>query len=213
MSWTHGSWQVQRVTFTPYNQEKGKETPFPERETYGSVGYDLYTRDELLISPFSQQVAHTGWNAMFPPGTYGQIQNVSSLPYHLCVTAVPGVIDPDYDGEIIVTLINHTQVERTIRAKTKIAQLVVTPYVDSYALELAPEARATIRSGTSRGKAGCGLKSTDNLPQPRSPLCCAGLPDPDDEPWEDEVRSDQERPREGTPPVVTLDDERECTQE
>ena len=181
------SWQSQRITFTPYNQKKGNETPFPERETYGSVGYDLYTRDELVIPPFSQRVAHTGWNALFPVGTYGQVQNVSSLPYRLCVTAVPGVIDPDYEGEIIVTLINHSQVKRTIGAKTKIVQLVVAPYADSYAFELTPETRASIRQGTSRGKAGCGLRNTDDLDQPR-----AGLLDSDNDPWKDQVRSDQE---------------------
>ena len=40
-----------------------------------------------------------------------------------------GVIDPDYRGELMVSLHNHSGEARTVDCGDRIAQLVITPYL------------------------------------------------------------------------------------
>jgi dUTP pyrophosphatase len=61
-----------------------------------------------------------------------------------------GVIDPDYRGEIIVSLLNTSGEERTVERGQRIAQLLFLPY---YKAELL---RVSELSDTSRGGGGFG---------------------------------------------------------
>ena len=40
-----------------------------------------------------------------------------------------GVVDPDYRGEFMIALHNHSDLEQTIEPAERVAQLVITPFI------------------------------------------------------------------------------------
>jgi dUTP pyrophosphatase len=61
-----------------------------------------------------------------------------------------GVIDEDYRGEIMVSLLNHSSLPQSIEPGERIAQIVITPYVQGI-FNLVDEL-----SDTARGEGGFG---------------------------------------------------------
>ena len=61
-----------------------------------------------------------------------------------------GVIDPDYRGELLVSLHNHSSEPQTIQPGERVAQLIITPYVTGEFL------RAEALDETDRGAGGYG---------------------------------------------------------
>jgi dUTP pyrophosphatase len=72
----------------------------------------------------------------------------------LTVSQGVGVIDPDYRGEIIVSLLNTSGERRRIRRGERIAQLVLLPVFQAALV------RAQELSDTSRGGGGFGHTGT-----------------------------------------------------
>ena len=67
---------------------------------------------------------------------------------------LPGVVDSDYRGEIIVALHNDTDFTQEVSEGERIAQIVIMPYL---AVEFT-EVEAL--SGTNRGEGGFGSTGT-----------------------------------------------------
>ena len=65
-----------------------------------------------------------------------------------------GVIDSDYRGEIMVALHNHSTESQTIEPNERIAQLVITPYIQAAFNEVDE------LSDTVRGEGGFGSTGT-----------------------------------------------------
>ena len=61
-----------------------------------------------------------------------------------------GVVDPDYRGEVMVSLHNHSAEPQTVEPGERIAQLVLTPYLTAQFLE------TDTLSDTVRGAGGFG---------------------------------------------------------
>ncbi len=111
--------------------------------TYGSVGAagaDLYAcLEEAIKIPAGQTVlVPTGIAIQLPEHTVGLIYARSGLATkaNLAPANKVGVIDRDYRGEIFVPLHNHGQTQQIIERHDRIAQLVVTPYIQAEFLEL-----------------------------------------------------------------------------
>lgn len=100
----------------------------PVRATPDSVGFDLRSSSELIIPPEEVVQAHTNLSMSIPSGIFGMICSRSGLARDgLVVANAPGIIDPDYRGEIIVLLRNMTDTEITVPANKKIAQILFVP--------------------------------------------------------------------------------------
>lgn len=98
-----------------------------------AAGADLraWLEVPLTIAPGETVMIPTGLAMALPEGYAGLIYARSSLGTKrgLAPANKVGVIDPDYRGEIMVSLHNHGQTAQTVEPGERIAQLVITPYI------------------------------------------------------------------------------------
>ena len=83
------------------------EATLPTRASPGSVGYDLYSIENMTINACERGIVSTGICATIPHGVYGRIAPRSGLSVKHGIQTGAGVIDPDYTGELKVILFNH----------------------------------------------------------------------------------------------------------
>ena len=106
---------------------------FPHRATPGSAGYDVYAPSKYVIEPNAIVKIPLGIAITPPPGMYTRIADRSSLASKGLVVR-GGVIDRDYTGDIIVCFQNTGQETISIRAESRIAQLIFekngSPYIE-----------------------------------------------------------------------------------
>ena len=103
--------------------------------TYGSAfaaGADLCacTDVPVTIPAHATVLIRTGLALEIPEGYAGLIYARSGLASKrgLAPANKVGVVDADYRGEVMVALHNHSDVDQTVEAGERIAQLVVTPF-------------------------------------------------------------------------------------
>jgi dUTP pyrophosphatase len=125
--------------------------------TYGSefaAGADLYAcmDENVEIKPGETYLVKTGIAMEIPVGYAGLIYARSGLATKrgLAPANKVGVIDSDYRGEIMVSLLNHSSVSQVIEPGERIAQLVITPYIQGIFNEVDK------LSETVRGEGGFG---------------------------------------------------------
>lgn len=128
--------------------------------TYGSefaAGADLYAclEEAVTIEPHQTKLIPTGLAMEIPLGWAGLIYARSGLATkrNLAPANKVGVVDPDYRGEIMVSLHNHGTEPQTIEAGERIAQLVLTPYLTARFLET-EELSETVRGTGGFGSTG-----------------------------------------------------------
>ena len=125
--------------------------------TYGtefSAGADLYALpgESITIEPHKTVMIHTGLAMEIPEGYAGLIFARSGLASKkgLAPANKVGVVDPDYRGEFMVALHNHTDEAKTIDGGERVAQLVIVPFLKASFTE------AEELSDTVRGEGGFG---------------------------------------------------------
>ena len=127
--------------------------------TYGteySAGADLYNLNEAVTIPAHKTVLiHTGISVEIPEGYAGLIYARSGLASKrgLAPANKVGVIDADYRGEVMVALHNHSDIDATVDAGERVAQLVVTPFL-KVEYQLADELSDTVRGAGGFGSTG-----------------------------------------------------------
>ncbi|NCD24684.1 MAG: dUTP diphosphatase [Deltaproteobacteria bacterium] len=124
--------------------------------TPGSAGIDLRAcmdETEIHLPPGTRHAFPSGVAMECTmPGVAGFVYSRSGLGTKegLVVSQGVGVIDPDYRGEIVVSLLNTSDRLRTVTRGQRIAQLVFQPIVQA---EIVP---VDTLSDTSRGAGGFG---------------------------------------------------------
>ena len=128
--------------------------------TYGSeyaAGADLYAclDEAVTINPGETYMVHTGLAMEIPAGYAGLIYPRSGLASRrgLAPANKVGVVDPDYRGEFMVALHNHSLTAQTIEPGERIAQLVITPFITAN-FELTDELSETVRGEGGFGSTG-----------------------------------------------------------
>ena len=128
--------------------------------TYGtdySAGADLYALPggAVTVAPHSTVMIHTGLSMEIPEGFAGLIFARSGLASKrgLAPANKVGVVDPDYRGEFMVALHNHTDEEKTVEGGERVAQLVIVPFLKA-SFELADELSDTVRGEGGFGSTG-----------------------------------------------------------
>tara|TARA_Y200000002_G_scaffold379315_1_gene388339 strand:+ start:3380 stop:3811 length:432 start_codon:yes stop_codon:yes gene_type:complete len=136
--------QIKRLTL---------DATLPTRASPGSVGYDLYSLNDLVIKPNSRDIVSTGVCATIPLGCYGRIAPRSGLTVKYGIHVGAGVIDPDYTGELKVCLFNLGSVPFEIKQGERIAQLILekcsTPLIQEV-----NELQKTMRANRGFGSTG-----------------------------------------------------------
>lgn len=141
-------------------QRMDERAMLPTRGTPNSVGLDLHAflisesgrPNKALIPPRSTRAIETRIMVEPPQGFAVYVCSRSGLAkgLSLFVTNAPGVVDPDYRGEILVLLYNGGHEAQYVEHGQRIAQIVMlpTPIIEIEEGEIDPN--------TIRGDAGFG---------------------------------------------------------
>ena len=135
------------------------EARIPDRAYAGDAGYDLAAAENLVLAPGERAVIRTGIAIAVPDGYAGLVLSRSGLAVRHGISLVnaPGLIDPGYRGELMVSLINHDR-EETFEVETgmRIAQLVLVRAAEArfVSVELLEE------GADGRGEGGFGSSGT-----------------------------------------------------
>lgn len=124
----------------------------PTRAHEHDVGYDLYSREDIMILERGNHSFDTGVHVAIPVGYAGMIKSKSGLNVNQNITS-EGVIDPDYTGSICVKLYNNGDRAVRIRKGQKISQLVIMPVITPD-LELTDSMEDTERGSGGFGSSG-----------------------------------------------------------
>ena len=124
----------------------------PLRGREGDAGYDLSCVEPFVLRPGERKMVPTGVAIALPPGVAGLVTPRSGLAIRHGIACVnsPGLIDPNYRGELRVILVNHGEEMYRAHAGDRIAQLLLVPY-------WTPDLRVVDElPGTDRGAHGFG---------------------------------------------------------
>ena len=127
-----------------------KLNPNATLPTYGSAyaaGADLYACMDapVTVNPHETVMFHTGLAMEIPQGYAGLIYPANKV----------GVVDPDYRGEFMIALHNHSDEAQVVEPGERIAQLVITPFITAE-WELCDELCDTVRGAGGFGSTGYG---------------------------------------------------------
>jgi dUTP pyrophosphatase len=138
----------------------GKEFPLPEHATPGSAGVDLRACLEasLELRPGETQLIPTGIAIhLDDPGYAALILPRSGLGHKhgIVLGNLVGLIDSDYQGQLMVSCWNRGQSAFTIQPGERIAQLIIVP-VAQVGFEVVDEFVASERGAGGFGSSGRG---------------------------------------------------------
>lgn len=129
----------------------GHDIPLPEYATAGSAGLDLRAclPEPLTVQPGATHLIPTGLAIhISDPGLAALILPRSGLGHKhgIVLGNLVGLIDSDYQGELLISCWNRGQTPFTVAVGERIAQLIMVPVVHAqFALvpEFTPSARGT----------------------------------------------------------------------
>ena len=125
------------------------------RTRRGDAGYDLRATERVSIPQEGRRLVGTGIAIALPEGVAGLVTPRSGLAieHGLTLLNAPGLIDPNYRGEIKVILHNTSERRYTVEIGDRIAQLLLVPYW-APELEVVDELPATERGPSGFGSSG-----------------------------------------------------------
>ena len=132
----------------------------PTKGSLYAAGYDLYAcihdEDDMIdIEPHQTVFVRTGIAIAIPNGYWGGIYARGGLACKQALRPANcvGVIDSDYRGEILVALHNDSGTTQTIFNGDRIAQLIISPYLNCE-FNVVPTLDATARGEGGFGSSG-----------------------------------------------------------
>jgi len=123
----------------------------PEYKTKGAAGADLKSVLHITLAPGASHMISTGVSLAIPEGFVGLVFPRSGLATKgITLKNSVGVIDSDYRGEILVSLVNNSFETVEINKGDRIAQIVFLPVTQFpfISVDKLPE--------TTRGSGGFG---------------------------------------------------------
>jgi dUTP diphosphatase len=137
----------------------GRDYPLPQYATEGSAGLDLRACIDapLTLAPGQAELIPTGLAIhLQDPGLAAMLLPRSGLGHKhgIVLGNLVGLIDSDYQGQVMVSCWNRGQQPYTVAPGERIAQMVIVPVVQ-VALEVVAEF-----TGTTRGAGGFGSSGT-----------------------------------------------------
>lgn len=136
----------------------GREYPLPQYATAGAAGMDLRAcvAAPLALSPGEAQLIPTGI-AIFveDPGLAALILPRSGLGHKhgIVLGNLVGLIDSDYQGQLMVSCWNRGSAQYTIQPGERIAQLIIVPVLQ-VELAVVEDFAATTRGAGGFGSSG-----------------------------------------------------------
>jgi len=123
----------------------------PERKTHGSVGYDIYSVEDVTLYQGCVTTVKTGLSIEPPPWYHVELYARSSFGKDgIMLANGVGIIDQDYRGEIKLLLSKITPGSKILLKGSRVGQLIVRkthfPGVEE----------VNVLSDTKRGSGGFG---------------------------------------------------------
>lgn len=136
----------------------GKDIPMPSYGTEGSAGLDLRAclEDTITIEPGETKLIPTGMSIYIEDnGLAAMILPRSGLGHKhgIVLGNLVGLIDSDYQGELMVSCWNRGNTTFTMEVGERIAQLVIVPVVQAE-FDFVEEFEATDRGEGGFGSTG-----------------------------------------------------------
>jgi len=128
------------------------EAKLPVRSLATAAGLDLFALLPVALYPNKPVAVRTGIALQIPNGYAGLIWDRSGLG-RKGVRTLAGVIDQDYEGEIVVCLVMIGHEPHQIHAGDRIAQLLITPVPEIVVCE-SWESRESVRGSNGFGSTG-----------------------------------------------------------
>ncbi len=122
----------------------------PKYAHEGDAGLDLFSIEDLEISPGEKKLISTGISIEIPKNYVGLVWDKSGMAANHNLHTLAGVIDSGYRGEVKIVLMNLGKESKQIEKSQKIAQLLIQP------IETAGIQEVLELSDTSRGEGGFG---------------------------------------------------------
>ncbi len=118
----------------------------------GDAGYDLRCASEETIFARSRTTIKTGVSIALPAGYVGLVHPRSGLAakHGITVLNAPGTVDAGYRGEIMITLVNHSDEDFQVNRGDRVAQILFQKF------ESATFIQVSELPGSDRGHAGFG---------------------------------------------------------
>ncbi len=140
------------------NSKIGKEIPLPEYKTSGSAGMDVRAclEDDIILKPGKTEMIKLGF------AMHIQDPNVAALiiprsglgsKHGIVLGNLVGLIDSDYQGELMVPAWNRSEDDFKISSGDRIAQMVIAPVIQA-TFELVDEFEKTERGEKGFGSSG-----------------------------------------------------------
>lgn len=136
----------------------GTSLPLPSYATEGSAGMDLRALldEALVIEPSSTHLVRTGLAIhLADPSLAGIILPRSGLGHKhgIVLGNLVGLIDSDYQGELMISVWNRGQTRFTLEPGERLAQYVIVPVIQAE-LEVVEDFAATERGTGGFGSSG-----------------------------------------------------------
>ena len=127
----------------------------PERTRPGDAGYDLRCVEPFALEPGERRLVPTGVAIALPAGIAGLVVPRSGLAIEHGISVVngPGLVDPNYRGELRVILVNLGSERFEGSAGDRIAQLLLVPFATP-PLQLVDELPESERGTNGFGSSG-----------------------------------------------------------
>jgi dUTP pyrophosphatase len=118
----------------------------------GDAGYDLRSAEDASVSARSRTTINTGVALALPAGYVALVHPRSGLAakHGITVLNAPGTVDAGYRGEILITLVNHSDEDFMISKGDRVAQILFQKF------ESASFVPVLELPGSQRGNAGFG---------------------------------------------------------
>ena len=102
-----------------------KELPLPTYAYAGDAAFDLLSMEEVALKPGERKGIRTGLMMEIPEGYVGLIWDKSGLAIRGGLKTLGGVIDCGYRGEVLVGVINLSDVVYHFKKGEKIGQMII----------------------------------------------------------------------------------------
>lgn len=125
---------MQKIKLKILDSRIGKEIPLPEYATHGSAGLDLRAcvKENTILAPSQTMLIPTGLAIHIADEELAAVILPRSGLGHkhgIVLGNLVGLIDSDYQGELMVSCWNRSDTPFTIEVGTRIAQLIFVPVV------------------------------------------------------------------------------------
>jgi len=117
----------------------------PSRGSDESAGLDICTIESVTITAGQRALLKTGIAMSMPRGYVGLIWPRSKLAAKMGVDVLAGVVDSDYRGEIMVSLLNTGQDAVELRSGDKVAQMIIQKHFSDMEIEVVDDLDRTMR--------------------------------------------------------------------